>query len=82
MGCRQSFLTCGINNYTGTDGEHREHTMIPQDRLCPVCYEEMLENLAHAIDHAYDPRQRNEWADCWKVLKRLYCWPLTNEVGN
>ncbi len=41
-------------------------------RLCPDCYEAMLEGLAVRLDTSYDRTKMNEGPDCWRILRRLY----------
>lgn len=49
--------------------------------FCPDCLKAHYENLARRLDPAYDPKRMNDWADCWRVLRRLWCWPPTDEAG-
>ncbi len=41
-------------------------------RLCPDCFEAMLEGLAVKIDPTYDPKVMHEAGECWAILNRLY----------
>jgi hypothetical protein len=48
----------------------------PAQRLCPECYEKMLEERAHRIDPTYDPAQRHTWEECRAALARVYHFPM------
>lgn len=50
-------------------------------RLCADCNEALYENAAARIDPRWDRSVMHDWVECWAVLRRLYCWPLTDDIG-
>jgi hypothetical protein len=43
----------------------------PYQRLCPRCFFDMLESVAHVIDPTYDPLQEHEMLEVNVILAEL-----------
>lgn len=81
IGCGAEYLTCGIVSSAIVDGKPVGPTHIEQDRMCGDCREWLWERMANRIGGAFDHAAMNDWEEMWRVLRRLYCWPHTDDIG-